>query len=53
VLKWLITAILLAALYHFLTGFDVHAGPDAAMVITAFAGLYGLFMLTFFTRDHN
>lgn len=52
-LKWLFTAILLVALYHFLTGVDGQAGPDAALVITAFAGLYGLFMLAFVLHDRN
>jgi len=52
-LKWLIMAVLLVALYLFLTSYDAQTGADAALVITAFAGLYGLFMLSFVLHDRN
>ena len=52
-LKWIITETLLAGLYFTVIGLGDHNAKDAALVITGFAGLYGLFMLSFVLHDRN
>jgi hypothetical protein len=49
--KLIFTVVLIVGLYYFIVEFGDFGGDDAAIVITAFAALYGLFMIGFFLRD--
>ena len=49
--KLIFTVVLIVGLYYFIVDVGDFRGQDAAIAITAFAALYGLFMLGFFLRD--
>ena len=45
------TVALIVGLYYFIVEIGDFRSDDAAVAITAFAALYGLFLLGFFLRD--
>jgi hypothetical protein len=53
VLKLFCTIAAVAGLYYVVVMLGDFRGNEAALAITAFAALYGLFMLGFFLRDEQ
>lgn len=51
--KWLFAIATLVGLYYFFTDFTSLHGADAALAITGFAGIYGLFILGFVLFSGN
>jgi hypothetical protein len=49
--KLTFTVALIVGLYFLVADLGAMRSDDAAIVITAFAALYGLFMIGFFLRD--
>lgn len=53
VFKLICTVATVAGLYYFIVTVGDFRGHEAALAITAFAALYGLFVLGFFSRDET
>lgn len=51
--KLICAVALIVGLYYLIVRLSTFNGDSAALVITAFAALYALFMLGFFLRDES
>lgn len=51
--KWLFAVATVVGLYYFFSDFSSLHGSDAALAITGFAGIYGLFILGFVLFSGN